>query len=80
MPGLVFPLAARLLRVAAETAEETVSFTQRDREMLAEIHAMLGELRPYLPLIERAARLLDNPAARWRRKHGGAGAGDTPGE
>jgi hypothetical protein len=36
--------------------------------MLTEIHAMLSELRPYLPLLEKAARFLDNPAARFRRK------------
>jgi hypothetical protein len=56
--------------VTAETSEKTGAFTDSDREMLADAHRILAAVEPYLPLIDKAARLLDNPAARWRRNHG----------
>lgn len=31
-------------------------------------HRILAELEPYLPLLARAAALLDNPAARFRAR------------
>lgn len=37
--------------------------------MLADIHRILTAMEPHMPLIERAAKLLDNPATRWRSKH-----------
>lgn len=40
-------------------------------------HRILGRLEPYLPLLERAAGLLDNPAARWRERIR-RGGGGTP--
>lgn len=35
--------------------------------MLAEILETLAEIRPYLPLLARAAALIDNPAQTFRR-------------
>lgn len=35
-------------------------------------HRVLAKLEPYLPLLERAAGLLDNPAARFRARLRGA--------
>jgi hypothetical protein len=58
--------------VTADTDAEPVlsddEKIEQIRVMLAEIHVMLCEIRPYLPLLEKAARFLDNPAARFRRK------------
>jgi hypothetical protein len=59
-----------LAGVTADTAGKTQVFTDSDREMLAEIHAMLAQLGPYLPLLDKAARLLNNPAMRWKGRHG----------
>jgi hypothetical protein len=56
--------------VTAGTDSETTVFTERDRQLLSEIHAMLKAVEPYLPMLERARTWLDrNPAARWRQRH-----------
>lgn len=58
--------------MAAEISDPATVITLSDRELLEEIHGMLATLQPYLPLLERAAALMDrNPAAMWRKRHGG---------
>jgi hypothetical protein len=46
-------------------------FTESDRLLLSEIHAVLKAIEPYLPMLERVQGWLErNPAARWRQRHG----------
>ena len=54
-----------------ETGEVLGVFTPDDRRKLQEVHAMLAELQPYLPLLEKASHFLDNPASRFRRRKEG---------
>ena len=52
----------------AETDQKPTVFTERDRELLSEIHAFLVRLDP---LIKFAEKWVDkNPAAKWRQRHG----------
>ena len=58
--------------MTAGADEKTTVFTERDRELLSEIHRILSAIEPYLPMLERARTWLDrNPAAKWRQRHGG---------
>jgi hypothetical protein len=59
--------------VAAEISEQAEVITLSDRELLEAIYRrleVLGQLEPYLPLLARAAKLMDNPASRWRDRRG----------
>jgi hypothetical protein len=41
---------------------------ERVADDLAHCRRLLDQIAPYLPLLERAARMIDNPAAIFRRK------------
>ena len=43
---------------------------------LAHCRRLLDQIAPYLPLLERAARMVDNPAAMFRRRQKGPRDGD----
>lgn len=53
--------------MTAGADEKLTVFTERDRELLSEIHAFLIRLEP---LIRFAEKWVDkNPAMKWRQRH-----------
>lgn len=56
--------------MASETGEYLGVFTDSDRRMLREVHAMLKEVEPFLVHLPALAALADNPAIRWSVRHG----------
>ena len=54
--------------MTAAPDEKTTVFTERDRELLSEIHAFLQRLDPLIRFAEKWVE--KNPAAKWRQRHG----------
>lgn len=58
-------------RKVSASPEAILLELQEQRGMLLEILALLDELRPLLPHVPAALKMLDNPAVRFRRRRDG---------
>ena len=53
--------------MTSETGEQLAVFTDADRRMLREIHAILREIEPHLVHLPALSELAANPVLRFRR-------------